>query len=51
MPVLNNIYRYPIKGLSAQPVTRVDIEAKKPFPHARVFALVRMTASPASENA
>ena len=25
MPVLKNIYRYPIKGLSAQPLTRVDI--------------------------
>ena len=32
MPVLKSIYRYPIKGLSAQPLTRVDIEAKKPFP-------------------
>jgi len=41
MPVLNNIYRYPIKGLSAQPLTRVDLEAKKPFPHDRVFAMVR----------
>jgi GntR family transcriptional regulator / MocR family aminotransferase len=41
MPVLRNIYRYPIKGLSAQPLTRIDIEAKKPFPHDRIFALVR----------
>jgi len=41
MPVLSNIYRYPIKGLSAQPLTRIDIEAKKPFPHDRIFALVR----------
>ena len=41
MPVLKNIYRYPIKGLSAQPLLRVDLEAKKPFPHDRVFALVR----------
>jgi GntR family transcriptional regulator / MocR family aminotransferase len=41
MPVLKSIYRYPIKGLSAQPLTRVDIEAKKPFPLDRIFALVR----------
>ena len=41
MPVLKNIYRYPIKGLSAQPLATVELQAKKPFPHDRVFALVR----------
>jgi GntR family transcriptional regulator/MocR family aminotransferase len=41
MPVLKNIYRYPIKGLSAQPLASVELQAKKPFPHDRVFALVR----------
>jgi GntR family transcriptional regulator/MocR family aminotransferase len=41
MPVLKNIYRYPIKGLSGQPLTRVELEARKPFPYDRVFALVR----------
>jgi GntR family transcriptional regulator / MocR family aminotransferase len=41
MPVLKNIYRYPIKGLSAQPLLRVELQAKKPFPNDRVFALVR----------
>lgn len=41
MPVLKRIYRYPIKGLSAQPLAHVDIEAKKPLSHDRVFALVR----------
>jgi len=41
MPVLKNIYRYPIKGLSAQPLPRIELQAKKPFPHDRVFALVR----------
>jgi GntR family transcriptional regulator/MocR family aminotransferase len=41
MPVLKNIYRYPIKGLSAQPLSRIDILAKKPFPYDRIFALVR----------
>lgn len=41
MPVLKNIYRYPIKGLSAQPLSRIALEAKQPFPHDRVFALAR----------
>lgn len=41
VPVLKNIYRYPIKGLSAQPLVHIDVEARKPFPHDRVFALVR----------
>ncbi len=35
------IYRYPIKGLSPQPVPGVMLEAGKPFPFDRVFALVR----------
>src|SRR5262249_11442799 len=41
MAVLKHIYRYPIKGLSAQPLSRVELQAKKPFPHDRIFALVR----------
>ena len=41
MPVLKNIYRYPIKGLSAQPLARVELEARMPLPHDRIFALVR----------
>ena len=41
MPVLKNIYRSPIKGLSAQPLARVELEAKQPLPYDRVFALVR----------
>ena len=41
MPVLKNIYRYPIKGLSAQPLVRTDLQARQPFPHDRIFALVR----------
>jgi GntR family transcriptional regulator / MocR family aminotransferase len=35
------IYRYPIKGLSPQPLQGVSLEAGKPFPFDRVFALVR----------
>jgi GntR family transcriptional regulator / MocR family aminotransferase len=41
MPILKNIYRYPIKGLSAQPLLSAELQARKPFPHDRVFALVR----------
>jgi GntR family transcriptional regulator/MocR family aminotransferase len=41
MPVLKSIYRYPIKGLSAQPLSRIELEARKPFPRDRIFALVR----------
>ena len=32
MPVLKNIYRYPIKGLSAQPLARVELEARQAVP-------------------
>ena len=41
MVAVSNIYRYPIKGLSAQPLSNVVLEADKPFPHDRIFALVR----------
>ena len=38
---VSNIYRYPIKGLSAQALSRVALETEKPFPHDRIFALAR----------
>jgi GntR family transcriptional regulator / MocR family aminotransferase len=38
---VSKIYRYPIKGLSAQPLSRVALETDKPFPKDRIFALVR----------
>ncbi|HEX3954747.1 MAG TPA: PLP-dependent aminotransferase family protein, partial [Stellaceae bacterium] len=41
MPVLRGLYRYPIKGLSPQPVPGIELEAGKPFPHDRVYALAR----------
>ena len=41
MIAVSKIYRYPIKGLSAQPLPSVVLEAEKPFPHDRVFALAR----------
>jgi GntR family transcriptional regulator/MocR family aminotransferase len=41
MVAVSKIYRYPIKGLSAQPLSRIALEADKPFPHDRIFALAR----------
>jgi GntR family transcriptional regulator/MocR family aminotransferase len=41
MITVSNIYRYPIKGLSAQPLSRVVLDADKPFPYDRIFALAR----------
>ena len=38
---VTRLYRYPIKGLSAQPLARVALDAGKPFPHDRIFALAR----------
>jgi GntR family transcriptional regulator/MocR family aminotransferase len=51
MPVVSSIYRYPIKGLSAQPLSSAILEAKKPFPHDRVFALARPGAPVESDRA
>jgi GntR family transcriptional regulator/MocR family aminotransferase len=44
MVVVSKIYRYPIKGLSAQPLSNVALETDKPFPHDRIFALARPAA-------
>ena len=41
MIAVSKIYRYPIKGLSAQPLSSVVLEAEKPFPYDRIFALAR----------
>ena len=41
VPVLRGLYRYPIKGLSPQPLPGAELEAGKPFPHDRVFAFAR----------
>lgn len=41
MQVVRGIYRYPVKGLSAQPLAGIVLEAGKPFPFDRVFALAR----------
>ena len=41
MPVVTGLYRYPVKGLSPQPIETVRVEAGKPFPFDRIFALAR----------
>ncbi len=41
MPVVTSIYRYPIKGLSPQPVSSIFLDVGRPFPSDRVFALAR----------
>ncbi len=41
MPIVRGIYRYPIKGLSPQPIPGVVVEQGRPFPLDRVFALAR----------
>jgi GntR family transcriptional regulator / MocR family aminotransferase len=40
-PLVRQIYRYPIKGLSPQPLSNVLMESRKPLPHDRIFALAR----------
>ena len=41
MSEVKAIYRYPIKGLSAEALPRVELQAGGAFPFDRVFALVR----------
>jgi GntR family transcriptional regulator / MocR family aminotransferase len=41
VPIVRGIFRYPIKGLSPQPVRGIELVEGKPFPFDRVFALAR----------
>lgn len=41
MPAVTGLYRYPIKGLSPQPIETIRVAAGKPFPFDRIFALAR----------
>ncbi|HEX4368084.1 MAG TPA: aminotransferase class I/II-fold pyridoxal phosphate-dependent enzyme [Rhodopila sp.] len=50
MAVVTGLYHYPIKGLSPQPLPAVRVEAGKPFPFDRVFALVRPGAPVTTED-
>ena len=44
MAEITGIYRYPVKGLSAQPLRGIRLEAGQSFPFDRIFALSRSTA-------
>jgi GntR family transcriptional regulator/MocR family aminotransferase len=41
MAAVSSLYRYPVKGLSAQPLPRIDLTAGRPFAFDRVYALAR----------
>ncbi|HIE03124.1 MAG TPA: MOSC domain-containing protein, partial [Thiotrichaceae bacterium] len=39
MPIITHLYRYPIKGLSPEPLQRVAVQAGEMMPLDRCFAL------------
>jgi hypothetical protein len=39
MPLVSRLYRYPVKGLSAEPLAAADLEPGQPLPHDRRFAI------------
>jgi GntR family transcriptional regulator / MocR family aminotransferase len=41
MVAVSKIYRYPLKGLSGQPLSSIVVETNKPFPQDRIYALAR----------
>ena len=41
MPKIVSIYRYPVKGLSAEPLTEVELRADEGLPLDRAYALAR----------
>ncbi len=43
MPTISHIYRYPIKGLSPEPLRLVSLEVNEPLPLDRYFALAQGT--------
>ena len=51
MPVVTSLYRYPIKGLSAQRVPAVVLQTGQIFPHDRAFALARPRSPIDAQNA
>ena len=50
MAEVTGIYRYPVKGLSAQKLRGIRLEAGKPFPFDRIFALSRSNAKVDPDN-
>lgn len=39
MPLIDRVYRYPVKGLSAEPLAAADLEPGRSLPHDRRFAV------------
>lgn len=50
MPRIASLYRYPVKGLSAQPIATAALSAGRPFPGDRIFALARPGSTFDDEN-
>ena len=50
MAEITGIYRYPVKGLSAQKLRGIRLEAGRPFPFDRIFALSRSNAKVDPQN-
>ena len=50
MPILSGLYRFPVKGLSPQSMSRVTVAAGQPFPMDRIFALARPDTSINKKN-
>jgi uncharacterized protein YcbX len=41
--IIHSLYRYPVKGLTPEPLDRVALEAGRAFPADRIFALAKPT--------
>jgi len=50
VPILSGLYRFPVKGLSPQSMSRVTVAAGQPFPMDRIFALARPDTSINKKN-
>ena len=47
---IDSLYRYPVKGLTPEPLDRVALEAGRAFPADRLFALAKPTGAYDAEN-
>ena len=50
MPLVKSIFHYPVKGLSAQPLSTASLTSGKPFPKDRILALARPGSTFDEEN-
>lgn len=48
--LVTDLYRYPVKGLSPERITEVELAPDRPFPFDRVFALARANSNISWEN-